>query len=78
MISGRIKTNIKRDIIDYNELQGLTPNDVLDLQDKIKDKLGEIEYGMSASVLCSKRMVFAPSLVVWLSVATASNRSPSS
>ena len=30
-----IKGELKRDIIDYNELQGLTPNDVLDLQDKI-------------------------------------------
>ena len=41
-----IKGELKRDIIDYNELQGLTPNDVLDLQDKIKDKLDEIEYGI--------------------------------
>ena len=34
---------LKRDIIDYKELKGLTTNDVLDLQDKVKDKLEEIE-----------------------------------
>jgi len=39
-----IKGELKRDIIDYKELQSLTPNDVLDLQDKVKDKLEEIEY----------------------------------
>ena len=38
-----IKGELKRDIIDYKELQGLTTNDVLDLQDKVKDKLEEIE-----------------------------------
>ena len=38
-----IKGELKRDIIDYKELKGLKPNDVLDLQDKIKDKLEEIE-----------------------------------
>ena len=38
-----VKGELKRDIIDYKELQGLTTNDVLDLQDKVKDKLEEIE-----------------------------------
>src|SRR6056300_855090 len=38
-----VKGELKRDIIDYNELTELTPNDVLDLQEKIKDKLEEIE-----------------------------------
>ena len=38
-----IKGELKRDIIDYNELKGLTTNDVLNLQDKVKDKLDEIE-----------------------------------
>ena len=38
-----VKGELKRDIIDYDELQELTPNDVLDLQEKIKDKLDEIE-----------------------------------
>ena len=39
-----IKGELKRDIIDYNELKGLKANDVLNLQDKVKDKLDEIEY----------------------------------
>ena len=38
-----IKGELKRDIIDYNELTELKPNDILDLQEKIKDKLEEIE-----------------------------------
>src|SRR6056300_54412 len=38
-----VKGELKRDIIDYNELKELKPNDVLNLQDKIKDKLDEIE-----------------------------------
>ena len=38
-----IKGELKRDIIDYNELKDLSPNDVLNLQDKVKDKLDEIE-----------------------------------
>ena len=38
-----IKGELKRDIIDYKELKGLTTNDVLDLQYKVKDKLEEIE-----------------------------------
>ena len=38
-----IKGELKRDIIDYKELEELEPNEVLDLQDKVKDKLEEIE-----------------------------------
>ena len=38
-----IKGELKRDIIDYRELEELEPNDILDLQDKVKDKLEEIE-----------------------------------
>ena len=38
-----VKGELKRDIIDYNELKELSPNEVLDLQDKVKDKLEEIE-----------------------------------
>jgi hypothetical protein len=38
-----IRGELKRDIIDYDELKDLTPNDILDLQDKINSKLEEIE-----------------------------------
>ena len=38
-----IKGELKRDIVDYQELKQLTNNDVLNLQDKINDKLDEIE-----------------------------------
>src|SRR6056300_546011 len=38
-----VKGELQRDIIDYNELTELSPNDVLNLQEKIKDKLEEIE-----------------------------------
>jgi len=38
-----IKGELKRDIIDYNELIELQPNDILNLQDKINNKLEEIE-----------------------------------
>ncbi len=38
-----IKGELKRDIIDYRELEELSPNDILNLQDKINDKLEEIE-----------------------------------
>src|SRR5210317_2551590 len=41
-----VKGELKRDIIDYNELKELTPNDVLNLQEKIKDKLEEIENSL--------------------------------
>ena len=33
-----VKGELKRDIIDYNELKDLSTNDVLNLKDKIKDK----------------------------------------
>ena len=38
-----IRGELKRDIIDYDELKDFTPNDILDLQDKINSKLEEIE-----------------------------------
>ena len=42
-----IKGELKRDIIDYRELEELEPNDILNLQDKINDKLEEIEQDVS-------------------------------
>jgi len=45
-----VKGELKRDIIDYNELTELTPNDVLNLQEKIKDKLEEIEDSLEQIV----------------------------
>jgi predicted nucleotidyltransferase len=45
-----VKGELKRDIIDYNELKELTPNDVLNLQEKIKDKLEEIEDSLEQIV----------------------------
>src|SRR6056300_718674 len=38
-----VKGELKRDIIDYDELTELCPNDILNLQDKINEKLEEIE-----------------------------------
>ncbi len=38
-----IKGELKRDIIDYRELEDLTDDDVLNLQDKLNDKLNKIE-----------------------------------
>jgi len=38
-----IKGELKRDIIDYDELKELNPDDILNLQDRINDKLEEIE-----------------------------------
>ena len=38
-----IKGNLKRDIIDYDELTELNPDDILNLQDRINIKLEEIE-----------------------------------
>ena len=38
-----VKGELKRDIIDYRELEELTNDDVLNLQDKINTKLDEIE-----------------------------------
>ena len=45
-----IKGELKRDIIDYRELEELSPNDVLNLQDKINDKLEEIEDSIEQNV----------------------------
>ena len=41
-----IKGELKRDIIDYDELKELKPDDILNLQDKINEKLEEIEDGI--------------------------------
>ena len=38
-----IKGELKRDLVDYEELKELTPNDVLNLQDRVNGKLEEIE-----------------------------------
>jgi nicotinamide mononucleotide adenylyltransferase/predicted nucleotidyltransferase len=38
-----IKGELKRDLIDYDELSNLTNNDVLNLQDRVNKKLEEIE-----------------------------------
>ena len=38
-----VKGELKRDIIDYRELEGLTSDDVLNLQELINEKLDEIE-----------------------------------
>jgi len=38
-----VKGELKRDIIDYDELKDLQPNDILNLQEKINEKLEEIE-----------------------------------
>src|SRR6056300_147151 len=38
-----VKGELKRDIIDYNELKELTTDDVLNLQERINSKLDEIE-----------------------------------
>jgi nicotinic acid mononucleotide adenylyltransferase/predicted nucleotidyltransferase len=38
-----VKGELKRDIIDYDELSELTPKDIVNLQDKIDGKLKEIE-----------------------------------
>ena len=45
-----VKGELKRDIIDYKELKELTPDDVLNLQEKIKDKLEEIEDSLEAII----------------------------
>ena len=45
-----VKGELKRDIIDYKELKELTPDDVLNLQEKIKDKLDEIEDSLEAII----------------------------
>ena len=38
-----VKGELKRDIIDYDELKELSPDDILNLQEKINEKLEEIE-----------------------------------
>ena len=38
-----VKGELKRDIVDYDELSELTPKDIVNLQDKIDGKLKEIE-----------------------------------
>src|SRR6056300_1171560 len=38
-----VKGELKRDIIDYDELKDLSPNDILNLQERINEKLEEIE-----------------------------------
>ena len=45
-----IKGELKRDIIDYRELEELEPNDILNLQDRINDKLEEIEDSIKAII----------------------------
>jgi len=45
-----IKGELKRDLIDYAELKELKPNDILNLQEKIKDKLEEIEDSIAQIV----------------------------
>lgn len=41
-----LKGELKRDIIDYNELSELKPNEIKDLEKKVKEKLDEIEEGL--------------------------------
>jgi hypothetical protein len=41
-----VQGELKRDIIDYKELKELNPDDVLDLQELINEKLDEIEDGI--------------------------------
>ena len=42
-----VKGELKRDIIDYDELKELKPDDILNLQHKINEKLEEIEDSIS-------------------------------
>jgi|TARA_B110000263_G_scaffold127830_1_gene111219 predicted kinase len=59
-----VKGELKRDIIDYDELKDLQPNDILNLQDKINDKLEEIErdikdvVDIGDDVLTGRRLAF--------------------
>ena len=41
-----VQGELKRDVIDYKELKELNPDDVLDLQELINEKLDEIEDGI--------------------------------
>ena len=45
-----VKGELARDLIDYEELKGLTTDDVLNLQDKINTKLDEIEDSIEVLV----------------------------
>jgi predicted nucleotidyltransferase len=45
-----VQGELKRDIIDYNELKELNPDDVLNLQDLINEKLNEIEESIEQLV----------------------------
>ncbi len=45
-----VKGELKRDIIDYEELRELQPDDILDLQDKINSKLDEIEDSLKTLI----------------------------
>ena len=45
-----VKGELARDLIDYEELKGLTASDVLNLQDKINTKLEEIEDSIEVLV----------------------------
>ncbi len=59
-----VKGELKRDIIDYDELKGLDKNDVLNLQEKINEKLEEIEQSLrdivdiGDDVLTARRAAF--------------------
>jgi len=45
-----IKGELKRDIIDYRELEELKPDEILNLQEKINEKLDEIEDSIKSIV----------------------------
>ena len=63
-----IKGELKRDIIDYEVLKELTPNDVLDLQEIVNEKLEEIEDNirllkqMGDDIVTQRRDIFARDL----------------
>ena len=59
-----VKGELKRDIIDYDELKDLNKNDILNLQEKINEKLEEIEQSLrdvvdiGDDVLTARRAAF--------------------
>ena len=59
-----VKGELKRDIIDYDELKDLQPNEILNLQEKINEKLEEIEQSLrdvvdiGDDVLVGRRLAF--------------------
>ena len=59
-----LKGELKRDIIDYDELKDLQPDDILNLQEKINEKLEEIEQSIKDivdigdDVLTARRAAF--------------------